>query len=58
VTLKGKVINFKYGNFDMEKFKFENLILNSNLISNWIWPPMGWGGGMTADDDRGCYDPV
>ena len=24
-------------------------------------PPMGWGGGwgrVTADDDRGCYDPV
>jgi len=24
--------------------------------------PMGWGGGVgwgvTADDDRGCYDPV
>ncbi len=19
---------------------------------------MGWGGGVTADDDRGCYDPV
>jgi len=18
----------------------------------------GWGGGVTADDDRGCYDPV
>jgi len=26
--------------------------LNSNLISNWIW------GGVTADDVRGCYDPV
>jgi len=26
---------------------------NSNLISNWIW-----GVGGTADDVRGCYDPV
>jgi len=31
-------------------------------IENWKrtrnGPPMGWGGGVTADDDRGCYDPV
>jgi len=28
-------------------------------IENGNGPPMGWGGGgVTADDDRGCYDPV
>ncbi len=50
------MVNFDYGNFEIEKFNLENLISNSNLISNWVWPPMGWG--VTADDDRGCYDPV
>jgi hypothetical protein len=27
-------------------------------IENGNGPPMGWGGGVTADDDRGCCDPV
>jgi len=39
----GKGVNFDYGNFEIEKFNFKNLISNSNLISNWVWPPMGWG---------------
>ncbi len=48
--------NFDYGNFEIEKFNFEN---GNFEFENWIWPPMGWGGGrVTADDDRGCYDPV
>jgi len=48
--------NIDYGNIDFEKV----IIKNGNIkFRNWIWPPMGWGGGgVTADDDRGCYDPV
>jgi len=38
------VFNFDYGSFDFEK---GNLELGVGL---------GWG--VTADDDRGCYDPV
>jgi len=30
-------------------------ISNLNLTLNWIW---GVGGGLTADVDRGCYDPI
>jgi len=51
----GKVTNFNYGNFDFEKVYFENgkfeLEFNFEL-------DMGWGWGVTADDVRGCYDPI
>ena len=47
VTLKKK------GNIESMLTKIENWKRTQN------GPPMGWGGGgMTADDDRGCYDPV
>jgi hypothetical protein len=49
--------NFEYGNFDIEKFNFENgkfeFEFNFELDMG-----VGWGGGGTADDVRGCYDPV
>jgi len=48
----GKVTNFEYGNFDIEKFNFEN----GNFEFNFELDLGGWG--VTADDDRGCYDPV
>jgi len=51
------VTNFEYGNFDIEKFKFENG--NFELENSEIGYGPPWGGvGVTADDDRGCYDPV
>ncbi len=48
--------NIEYGNFDFEKVYFENgkfeFEFNFEL-------DMGCGGvGVTADDVRGCYDPV
>jgi len=53
--LGGKVGNFDYGNFDFEKFNFEKgkfeFEFNFEL-------DMGGHGGVTADDVRGCYDPV
>jgi len=58
--------NIEYGNIDFNKFKFENGNFEFNLEldnidsktgSNGV--KRGWGGvGGTADDDRGCYDPV
>ena len=52
----GKVTNFEYGNFDIEKFKFENGNFEFENSEIGYGPP--WGGVVTADDDRGCYDPV
>jgi len=43
----GKVGNFEHGNFDIKKFNFENGKFKLDM-----------GGGGTADDVRGCYDPV
>jgi len=50
---KGKAINIEYGN--IEKKVTSNRCYPNSKIGN--GPPMGWG-GVTADDDRGCYDPV
>jgi hypothetical protein len=53
------VTNFEYGNFDIEKFKFENGNFKFENSEIGYGPPrVGWGVGVTADDDRGCYDPV
>ena len=46
----GKVFNFEYGNFDIEKVNFENGNFELGV-------GVGWG-GVTAYDDWGCYDPV
>jgi len=46
LPFSGKVFNFEYGNFDIEKVNFENGNFELGV------------GGVTADDDRGCYDPV
>ncbi len=46
--------NFEYGNFDIEKFNFEN----GNFEFKFNFELDLGGGGVTADDDRGCYDPV
>jgi len=50
----GKVTNFEYGNFDIKKFKFENGNFEFENSEIGYGPP--WG--VTADDDRGRYDPV
>jgi len=50
------VTNFNYGNFEIEKFKFENGNFEFENSEIGYGPP--WGGGVTADDDRGCYEPV
>ncbi len=63
VKTTGKVFNIEYGNIDFEKVIIESML---SKFENWKrtrnGPPMGWGGGwgggVTADDDRGCYDPV
>jgi len=52
VAFEGKVTNFEYGNFDIKKFNFENG--NFEFEFNFELDL----GGMTADDDRGCYDPA
>jgi len=54
------VTNFKYGNFDIKKFNFENGNFEFEFNFELDMAPMGWGGGVgvTADDVRGCYDPV
>ncbi len=60
----GKVTNIEYGNIDFEKViiesmltKFENWKRTHHGVG-WGGVGWGWGGGVTADDDRGCYDPV
>ncbi len=50
----GKAINIEYGNIKKKKGNIESML---SKIENGNGPPMGWG-GVTADDDRGCYDPV
>ncbi len=56
-----------YGNIDFDKFKFENGHIEFNFELENIDSKRGQtgsngggGGGwkVTADDDRGCYDPV
>jgi len=55
----GKVTNFEYGNFDIEKFNFENGNFEFEFNFELDMAPHGvGGGGVTADDVRGCYDPV
>ncbi len=57
----GKVGNIEYGNFDFEKvyfkngkFEFEfNFELDMGCGGGGVW-----GVGVTADDVKGCYDPV
>ena len=48
---RGKVGNFDYGNFDIEKFNFENCKFEFEFNFELDL-------GVTADDVRGCYDPV
>jgi len=55
--------NIDYGNIDFKKFNFENGNIefrNSKIRYGRPWGGVGgWvGWGVTADDDRGCYDPV
>ncbi len=55
--------NFKYGNFDIEKFNFENGNFEYEFNFELDLAPHGvgwgvWGVGVTADDVKGCYDPV
>jgi len=50
--------NFDYGNFDFEKVNFENGKFEFEFNFELDMGGLGWGGGVTADDDRGCYDPV
>ncbi len=57
--------NFDYGNFDIEKFNFKNGKFEFNFDKKTAKRGCGvvgwgcvWGVGVTADDDRGCYDPV
>jgi len=65
-----KWVTSKKVNIDFDKFNFENCNIEfnidffnidsktgSNRGSNRVPRGMG-GGGVTADDDRGCYDPV
>jgi len=57
----GKVFNIDYGNIDFDKFKFENSNIEFNFELDNIDSKNGvkQGGrcvGVTADDDRGCYD--
>jgi len=58
--MSGKVTNFDYCNFEIEKFNFENGNFEFENSEIGYGPPWGGvgGGGVTADDDRGCYDPV
>jgi len=66
-THKGKVGNIEYGNIE----KFRGLLhrkqsdgniefnIDSKTGSNRVKRGPPWGGGVvTADDDRGCYDPI
>jgi hypothetical protein len=55
-----KVGNFDYGNMYFEKFIIENGNIEFSNSEIGYRPPWGGvgGGGVTADDDRGCYDPV
>ncbi len=57
----GKVSNIEYGNIDYKKVIIENGNIEFNFengnIDSQTGSPVG-GGGVTADDDRGCYDPV
>jgi len=53
----GKVANFEDGNFDIEKFNFKNCNFEFKFNFELNLGGGGWG-GVTADDDRGCYDPV
>jgi len=48
------VFNFDYGHFNFEKVNFEN----GNFEFEFNFELDLGGGGVTADDDRGCYDPV
>jgi len=57
---RGKWLISNTGISTSKNLTLKTVISNSNLISNGYGPP--WGGvgvwGVTADDDRGCYDPV
>ncbi len=63
----GKAFNIEYGNIEKKKVTSNRCYPNSKIGNGpktdpkrtRNGPPMGWGGGgLTADDDRGCYDPV
>jgi hypothetical protein len=59
----GKVGNIEYGNFDFKKVYFKNskfeFEFNFELDMGCGGGVCGvWGVGVTADDVRGCYDPV
>jgi len=62
-TIKGNTISKDYfgekqltSNTGSSKKKVtSNRCYPNSKIGN--GPPMGWG-GVTADDDRGCYDPI
>ncbi len=61
MRLRGKWVISKKVNIDFDKFKFENgnieFNIDSKTGSNGVPRGVGWW-GVTADDDRGCYDPV
>jgi len=55
------VTNFEYGNFDIKKCNLENgnFEFKFNFELDMAPHGVGWGCvGVTADDVRGCYDPV
>jgi len=58
--------NIDYRNIDFDKFKFKNGNMEFNFELDNIDSKIGSNGvkrggggwGVTADDVRGCYDPV
>jgi hypothetical protein len=55
-NLGGKCLILTTAISTSKKLTSKTAISNLNLTSNWIGGVGGWG--LTADDDRGCYDPI